>query len=224
MSEHDFGSLRSLLARPSVPSWHAALRRMASWPDGREFEQVVMPYARETLGRWPEEIVRWAPALVIKRMDREDIARVQGATLIQGIDLSDKVGAHALDAMAQRGWLGAHLTHLKLSEIALGERRGDGITAHERVTLSGVRHLNLRGCRLDDRQARRWLRRLDAARVEHVDLSHNRLVGEIVAWFVSEARPERLAHLNLLGNEIDVASVSRLREAPHLAACEVLVG
>jgi hypothetical protein len=55
-----FGTLRALLQQtPSEQVWRALGAELAGW-EGRELEEIALPYALGHLERWPVEIARWA--------------------------------------------------------------------------------------------------------------------------------------------------------------------
>ena len=220
-----FGALRSLLARPSAPAWRAALRRINGWEDAHERDEVVLPYAREVLARWPDELVRWAPAFVYEEMESRDFSEWPGGELIQGFDLHDasaKRWSGWYVRVAARGWFHRGLERLDISETRFLAREMVEAFGSERVDLSGLRELKVRGCNLGDSGFATLTR--GAVGLERMDVSHNALTGATAEVIADPEAFPRLRWVNLLGNGLGEAGVARLDGAAHLSECEVLVG
>ena len=150
MADADFGELRSLLHRPATASnWAAICEEIERWePDSSELQTVVIPYANQLLGTYPDALrvmpSSWRQALLMR--GELDLPWFEWARRldISGDRLRIRETRHLVECKRLR-----ELNHLdifaQISQTAFG-------LLVQAPYLKGVKHLGLRLTGLEDAQ------------------------------------------------------------------------
>jgi hypothetical protein len=193
-----FGDVRAIAqGEPSAGLWFALCSALERWEDQRELEEVVVPYLRSYMQRWPDDdrVVpdRWIPdylsgALgVVGELPRKlfMVSRLKEPGVFESL----------LDATLTR-----HLTRLFLGWNHLDSDRIFRLSRRE--TFSGLTHLSLRGNGLyehgvDAVVSGRW-----AEQLEWLDLACLSLTREHLSPLKRAGALPALRHLDLSQNPL----------------------
>jgi len=228
------------------------LKEMFAWASGLERRLGVValilaaeqPEATTTLfellARWPADSPRLASHLLPLLTEQLEDFPVQMTPPASWVELLDRPGDHALDALGAFALLDAPPNHLgpaevvrlaaspavaslrvlDLSENAIG---ADGVRAiAQSPRLANLEGLLLRRCGLDDAALKPLTRALELTHLTTVDLSHNALTEAGAraiarAWWLPTVH-----HLFLDGNPIGTAGAGLLTRARDARALELL--
>jgi hypothetical protein len=193
-----FDTLRALLQQtPSEQVWDALCEELALW-DHEALEKVALPYAREHLERWPEEVEMWA--------DAGPLVTVRRAA-----------GLGELEQLAQSGqqvrWL-----ELRLGRV--GERSVRGIvTSLQALRLHG---LSLEVEEVGDGSGVAPLEQLDAPRLRVLMIEAPGLGNAAAQNIADNPRLSGLARLSITSSGLTSAGAKALAGAAHLSGLTAL--
>ena len=193
-----FGDVRAIAqGEPSAGLWFALCSALERWEDPRELEEVVVPYLRSYMQRWPDDdrVVpdRWIPdylsgALgVVGELPRKlfMVSRLKDPGVFDSL----------LDAT-----LTSHLTRLFLGWNHLDSERIFRLSRRE--TFSGLTHLSLRGNGLYRHGVDAVVSGMWADRLEWLDLACLSLTREHLSPLKRAGTLPSLRHVDLSQNPL----------------------
>lgn len=198
MTDH-FGEIRSLVhAQPSAERWVALCQLLLSWPE-EDLQQRVLPYVDNHLEQWPSHL---------KITPKGWIARLN-----QGVNISALSIVKHIHATGHQptGLLLAQLAELDaitdIESLTLRENLApeDFEYFHNWPTLPHLNQLTLQNHQMNTQTIDRLIETFGASRrLQHLDLSHNRMAPSALNALVSNLQHWPTLHsLQLQGNQAD---------------------
>ena len=128
MLEHDiqkeFGIFRSLCQDPQTQSWRKMCGYLDRWEydwEMREFQELFLPYLRDQLDHWPDDVRRFAPHHWVEHaLVGRDVPQFEFCTALQFV--SQVVDPRAMKNLVGQGHLGA-VTYVDLIAPRLDDQR-----------------------------------------------------------------------------------------------------
>lgn len=172
--DQKFGELRSLLQQtPSEESWEQLGVLLGNWKLDDHFREVVLPYARELLAGWPEEL-KIAPPAWAKGLTKKTKKPAPLMELASGLQMrASRVGKKGVEYLSQSPEI-AHITYLDLSNNGL--QNDGGVSLANSPHLTNLKTLILTNAKIGNRGAIAIANNPRFASLEELDLTGNEII------------------------------------------------
>lgn len=173
--EKRFGELRAILQQPaSEETWDQLATHLNGWKVDDYFEEVVAPYVLEYLAKWPEDVIRAAPAAWGKLLTKKKPSPL--LRFANGLNMrKSKCGPKTLEKLLAADELES-LIWLDLSENGL--KNDGGVMIGKAPRVKNLKTLILQGCKIGNRGAVALASNRHLANLTSLDLSNNDMIDE----------------------------------------------
>ncbi|MEM1348038.1 MAG: hypothetical protein AAGI01_05720 [Myxococcota bacterium] len=219
-ASNEFGELRSLLQRvPSRERWDALCVLLLGWWDEAHRDAVAVPYARDILERWPDQLrtlpVRWLHALETDPGLKPFVGLARALTVdrrVSEASLEELVDAEVFSSITRVDVVARSLDARRRALELLAKAPHAGAWRH-----FGVHTEDVEAARIEEVLTRPCCAELESLALTRKNLSHGSAVegrDELVEVLEELQTLERVTTLSLAHDRLDARALARLARAP----------